>query len=241
MIRTHLRSHIVGYVALFVALSGTAVGLPDGDTVFSDDIVNGQVKTNDISNSNGVRSADVRDDTAAGGGLAASDLGPDSVGRSEIVSDAVGPFQIDADAVDSSEIATHAVGNSEIAANSVDTTKIGLEAVSKPDLASNAVGADAIVELHEHTGAIEFVHDGVAHDGAYAKETTTVSCPFTEKLVSVSIDWIDDNSHNETGLGNVPEIDRSGDDTATVSAIYDGGGGADDPAVFQAVATCFGP
>ena len=85
MIREHLRSNVVGYVALFCfAMSGTAVALDGSDTVFSDDIVDGQVKTNDISDSNGVRSADVRDDTLAGGGLTAEDLGPNSVAASEI-------------------------------------------------------------------------------------------------------------------------------------------------------------
>ena len=71
MIRDHLRSNLVGYIALFCfATSGTAAALDGSDTVFTDDIVNGQVKSPDISNSNGVRSADVRDDTLDDGGLA---------------------------------------------------------------------------------------------------------------------------------------------------------------------------
>jgi hypothetical protein len=60
MTSNHLRSNVVGYAALFVALSGTAIALPGQETVFSDDIVDGQVRTNDISDSNGVRSIDVR-------------------------------------------------------------------------------------------------------------------------------------------------------------------------------------
>ena len=81
--RAHLRSNVVGYLALFVALSGTAVALPATNTVFSDDIVNGEVTTRDISDTNGVRSADVRDDDKNGGGLAAIDLARGSVGSSE--------------------------------------------------------------------------------------------------------------------------------------------------------------
>jgi hypothetical protein len=74
MIPDHLRSNVIGYVALFVALSGTAMATQSGraDTISSEDIINGQVKTNDISNSNGVRSADVRDDSEEDGGLAGS-------------------------------------------------------------------------------------------------------------------------------------------------------------------------
>jgi hypothetical protein len=73
-IRQHLRSNIIGYVALFFALStGSAVALSGSNTVFTDDIVDNQVY-----------SADVRNDTASGGGLAALDLRPNSVGASEV-------------------------------------------------------------------------------------------------------------------------------------------------------------
>ena len=100
-----MRSNIVGYVALFVALSGSAVALPATNTVFSDDIVNGEVRSKDISDVNGVRSADVRDDDQRGGGLAAVDLARNSVAGSEIATDGVG----------SPEIATGAVRGPEIA------------------------------------------------------------------------------------------------------------------------------
>src|SRR5687768_17312724 len=46
MIR-HIRSHAIAYVALFVALGGTAVALPGANTVNSGDIINGQVKPQD--------------------------------------------------------------------------------------------------------------------------------------------------------------------------------------------------
>jgi hypothetical protein len=47
MIRNHLRSHVVGYVALFVALSGTAAPPPPGgaDTISTEDIINGSIDT----------------------------------------------------------------------------------------------------------------------------------------------------------------------------------------------------
>jgi hypothetical protein len=45
----HLRSHVVGYVAIFLALTGTAVALPGKNTVDSGDIRNGQVKPSDLS------------------------------------------------------------------------------------------------------------------------------------------------------------------------------------------------
>ncbi len=43
--RDHIRSNVVGYLALFVALSGTAQRFPRTNTVDSRDIINKQVKS----------------------------------------------------------------------------------------------------------------------------------------------------------------------------------------------------
>jgi hypothetical protein len=75
-IRRHLTySNVMVTILAFIVLTGgTAVALTGSNTVFSDDIVNNQV-----------RSADVRDDTLSGpGGLRAVDLAPSSVGASEV-------------------------------------------------------------------------------------------------------------------------------------------------------------
>jgi hypothetical protein len=47
-ISQHIRGNVVGYVALFFALSASAYALPGANTVDSADIVNGQVRTRDI-------------------------------------------------------------------------------------------------------------------------------------------------------------------------------------------------
>jgi hypothetical protein len=85
----HLRSHVIAYVALFFALTGTAMALPGNNTVFSDDIKNGEVKSLDINDDN-VNSVDIRDEH-----VQSNDLAPDSVGSSEIASGAVGNSEID--------------------------------------------------------------------------------------------------------------------------------------------------
>src|SRR3954454_9848895 len=73
-------ANVVATLTLFLVLSGgTAVALTGSNTVFSDDIVDNQV-----------RSADVRNDTLAGGGLTAADLGPGSVAGSEVKDNSLG-------------------------------------------------------------------------------------------------------------------------------------------------------
>jgi hypothetical protein len=152
-IARHVRSNVVGYVAVFLALSGTAMALPGTNTVFSDDITNGQVKTPDLNGGavttgklapnsvespkildegvktldiadNHVRSSDVRNDNLVGGGLAAIDLSLDSVGSSEIAANAVGDSEIEAGGVGASEIASGSVQTSELANGAVTITKL---------------------------------------------------------------------------------------------------------------------
>ena len=83
------------------------------------------------------------------------------------------------------------------------------------------------------------VIDTTAHDGSWGFNTATVSCGLGEDLLSVSVDWTDDNGHNETAFGGVNTINRAVDpETASVRTGFDGGGAAADPAQFQAVATC---
>lgn len=78
------------------------------------------------------------------------------------------------------------------------------------------------------------VDDGVEHDGAYGIGAGRVACQSAdEDLLGASINWLDDNNHNERFLSEV-EIERSGTDSALVWGAFDGGG----QAKFNAVATC---
>ena len=262
MIRDHIRSNIVGYLALFVALGGgTAFA---ANTVFSEDIVNGQVFTNDISNSNGVRSADVRDDTEPDGGLAAVDLAPGSVAGSEIAADAVdfgelapdsvrnfeiaaaevrgseiaenavGSGEIVTAGVGSAEIATDGVGSAEVATGAVGSQEIAANAVGGAEVATQSIGGDDLRFVIERRSQLVFVNDGTAHDGAYGIGSATVSCNADEVMLNVSLDWLNDADHNETALAD-EEIEYFAEEhTATVAGAFDGG----DTASFQAVAAC---
>jgi hypothetical protein len=95
-ITVHLRNQWAGVLALFCVLAGgTAYA---ANTVFSEDIVDGEVKTADIAagavgtseiKNNAVREADigtgaVGSDEVADESLGSADLGPDSAGSSEV-------------------------------------------------------------------------------------------------------------------------------------------------------------
>ena len=68
----HIRSNLIGYVALFVALSGTAYAidgpLPGEDQVGSADIINNEVQSADIKDAN-LTTADIRAEAVTQGKL----------------------------------------------------------------------------------------------------------------------------------------------------------------------------
>jgi hypothetical protein len=101
-VRMHVRSNVVGYIALFVALGGTAAALPGTNTVDSGDIVNQQVKSADLANGQ-VRSTDVADDSTlfaltggdiANGSLSGGDIADGSLGGSDVADGSLGGSDI---------------------------------------------------------------------------------------------------------------------------------------------------
>jgi hypothetical protein len=73
-IRNHIRANVLGFLALFLVLStGSAVALNGSNTVFSDDIVNGEVKTPDLA-TNAVNTAKVTDNSLTGADVNESTL-----------------------------------------------------------------------------------------------------------------------------------------------------------------------
>jgi hypothetical protein len=239
--RNHIRSNVVGYIAIFLfAMSGTALALDGTNTVFTDDITNGEVKgvdigtgevgSVDITNS-AIVAADLADDAVntnkiADGAVRSSDIGNNQVQGVDVLDEDLGSADLGPDSVGSSEIAADAVNGSEIAADVVGSSEI----------APNVVGADELDTVHEHFGTATDITDATAHDGSYSLGSATVACGFGEDLLSVSVDWTATGGHNERNTVGVTSIDRTVDpETATVQVNYDGGATT---ATFQPVATC---
>jgi hypothetical protein len=112
--RRHLNyPNVMSTLAVFLALGGTAAALSGSNTVFSDDIVNDQV-----------RSADVRDDTLAAGGLTAPDLRAGSVGPSEVRNNSLGGGDIADGTLGSIDIANGNLIDADIELNSLTGASI---------------------------------------------------------------------------------------------------------------------
>src|SRR3954466_7554817 len=73
----HIRANVIGYVALFIALSGTAYAvdgpLPGQDQVGSADIINNDVQSADIRDAN-LTTADIRSNAVTTGKILDNDV-----------------------------------------------------------------------------------------------------------------------------------------------------------------------
>jgi hypothetical protein len=149
----HIRSNVVGYAAVFIALSGTAYAvdgpLPGQDQVGSADIINGEVKNNDVG-ANSVTSGKVQDQT-----LTKSDLGSSSVGAFEIDGNAFrnediraqfGPnfskaYGIPAGAIQSDEITNQSIGAADLGPGSVGSSEVATDSLQGGDINESTLSA----------------------------------------------------------------------------------------------------
>ena len=137
-VRNHIRSNVVGYIAIFLfAMSGTAVALDGSNTVFSDDIVNGEVKAADIGTGE-VGPADILD-----GGVHAAELSANSVDASKIATNGVGIAEISTDAVGTAEIADNSIRTNDVRDGTLGVNDLGTGSVASDEIADETVtGAD---------------------------------------------------------------------------------------------------
>ena len=114
-IRGHIRANVVGYIALFFALSGTAYATHE--SILSIDIVDGEVKNVDLG-------ADaVTGDKVSPSTLTGSDVATSSLGGSDIAFDTLSHLDIGANAVGTSELGQLPVARAfATSAQSVATT-----------------------------------------------------------------------------------------------------------------------
>jgi hypothetical protein len=151
-IAAYIRQHHLALVAIFFAVSGTAYAvdgpLPGQNQVGSEDIIDAEVKTQDVANNaigtgkipdGAVRSADVANDTTDFG-LTAADLEAGSVGTSEVANGSLTGADVQNSSLTGSDIATGSLTGSDIA----DTNSLGGAEIDESDLDVSSLGVFAV-------------------------------------------------------------------------------------------------
>jgi hypothetical protein len=135
-------ANVCSALALIIAVgTGTAYA---ANTVFSTDIVDGEVKTEDL-NTGAVTSTKVAD-----GAIGQAQLATGAVGSGQLAPGAVGSGQLAPGAVGSGQLAPGAVGSGQLAADGVDASKVANGSLTVADIR----GADTRVAINVKAGAI---------------------------------------------------------------------------------------
>ena len=130
----HLRGNLVGYVALFVALSGTAIALPGKGSVKSDDLAAGAVKAKAIKAA-AVTNAKLADGAVssvkiADASIVPADLGDTAVTAAKLATDAVSREKVVAGSINGGKLANGAVGSSKVNDGSLQAIDFGAGQIS---------------------------------------------------------------------------------------------------------------
>ena len=155
-IRNHIRSNVVGYVALFFAITGSAVALDGSDTVFSDDIVNGEVTRSDLRTAavNGPKIAadSVVNEKLADDAVAGAEVLDASIANADLADGAVGTNKIQDGAITSAKVlddnqAGGGLGPQDLATNAVAQAEIATDGVTATEVANDSIDAGEIVDF----------------------------------------------------------------------------------------------
>ena len=224
-VRNHLRSNAIGYVALFVALSGTAYA---ANTISSTDIINGEVKsprhrhrrgeehrhpgrrvTNVDFLNNDLRSNDVRNGT-----LLSEDINDNELTGTD-VADGQPRWGGHPRREPSARRSRHRLG------------RLVGDRRRRGRLVRDRAGHRRGRRARHRARALRDGDQHRRHDGTRRRirdRTAIVACGFGEDLLSTSVDWTNNGGHFETVTTGVNVIDRTTDpETANVSVAYDGG------------------
>jgi hypothetical protein len=162
-IRDHLRSNVVGYVAVFIALSGTAFAidgpLPGVNQVGSQDIINGEVQTPDLGpnsvttgriDNGGVTDPDLAEDVIADDTLnpltGSTRVASGAIKESELGDSSVFGAEVAPGSLDGSDIADGSLHGGDVADGSIGAADLGAASVGSAEVAANSLTGDDVNE-----------------------------------------------------------------------------------------------
>jgi hypothetical protein len=242
-------ANVVATLAFFLALS--TGGAYAANTIFSEDIVDGQVKTPDVAN------GAVITDKLAGGAVTSDKVKDDGLGGRDVLDNTLKGVDIDestltniggggpaggdlAGSYPNPEIAADAVGESEIAPDAVGFSElnplafaqgdivagtsrfeIAFEAIQRDELGFNSVASRALTILQERRGATVTADGGDSANGDWGSGTATATCLPGEDLLFGYGEWTTNSPGEELAITEL-DLDHVGR-RATVTGISDSG------------------
>jgi hypothetical protein len=134
---------VISFLALFVALSGSALAL-QANSIRSKHIVDGQVRTADLRKTAVKARALVPDSVTAGklasGSVTAAKLAPGSVGSAHVADGSLTGSHFAGNSIGAADLAPGSVGSAQVANSAVNGSKVEAGSLSGADLAAGSIG-----------------------------------------------------------------------------------------------------
>lgn len=211
---------MVAYLALFVALGGSATALKGQNSVRSDDIKNGQVRSQDLARNS------VKRNKIAKGAVNARRLAPRSVTTSRLVPAAVTSQIIAEGAVTSEQILDGGVLTNDLAQGAVGGGKLKKSAVGGGKIKGNAISEGKIADGAVTTAKIaagavtaDRLGSGQIPVGKLSSTVVTAGDPFKPGLGGPALEFVQSASFAEGAAGDLLAIPGFGAYVGTCSAL----------------------
>jgi hypothetical protein len=162
-IRNHIRGNVVGYVALFLVLTGgTAQALNGSNTVFSDDIVNREVKSGDLGIQsvrgthlapNSIRTGKVVDNNLTGAdvsNLTGADVTDGTLDGNDITGNSLNSDQINESQVGIGGDLGFSLANAQLRPDVVDSQAVAPNSLTDVDIDESQLGTVPLAANAQH-------------------------------------------------------------------------------------------
>jgi len=154
---------VIAYLALFVALGGTAYAANEwtGENIVDGSLTAVDLKDNTLGGHK-IKDHSLQAVDMAPGAIGATELAPDAVSSGNVVDGSIASADVQDETLTSADIAPNAIGSSEIATDAVNATEIADNSIDTGEVQNGGLTVSDLAGAHKD-GSLTFSANAVAN------------------------------------------------------------------------------